>query len=207
MGQITAFDLNDFIKKYNTTIYFETGTGIGESLGYATNYNFNKFYTVDIDKDLSDTILKKYINNNKITIICDYSTNALNNFLPKIPKDESILFFLDAHFPGADFHKISYEESIRKYKKDAFPLEEELRMILNHRDVSNDVIVIDDFVLYENGDYESIKNGAIWQYSWLQTELNLKTESNFIYELFNKTHDFTKDNRHQGYLIMTPKNK
>jgi hypothetical protein len=205
MGQITAFDLNEFITNYNTTIYFETGTGIGESLGYANNYNFKKLYTVDIDEELSDKIKKKYKGNDKIVVTCDYSTNAITNDLPKIPKEENILFFLDAHFPGADFHKISYEESIRQYKKDAFPLEQELKLIISNRNVSNDVFVIDDFMLYESGDYDSIKEGVIWKYNWLQEELNIKTESYFIYELFKDTHDFKKDTRHQGYLVITPK--
>ena len=136
---------------------------------------------------------------------CDYSTNAISNDLPKIPKEENILFFLDAHFPGADFHKISYEESIRQYKEDAFPLEQELKLIINNRDVSNDVFVIDDFMLYESGDYDTIKEGVIWKYNWLQEELNIKTESSFIYELFKDTHNFKKDTRHQGYLVITPK--
>jgi hypothetical protein len=121
-------------------------------------------------------------------------------------KDVSVLFFLDAHFPGADFHKMTYEESIRQYQEEAFPLENELRIIKSLRDISKDVFIIDDFVLYDKDkNYESIKRGQVWQYEWLQQELNIKTESGFIFDLFSETHNFEKDYRHQGYLIMTPK--
>jgi hypothetical protein len=41
----------------------------------------------------------------------------------------------------------------------------------------------------------------------LQEELDLKTNSQFIYDMFEKTHDLTKDLRSQGYLIITPKKK
>ena len=58
------------------------------------------------------------------------STEALDEHVPELPADAPTLFFLDAHFPGADFHKCSYEESIREHKQDAFPLEEEVDIIL-----------------------------------------------------------------------------
>ena len=206
MGQITTFDLNEFINNFNIKNYFETGTGMSVSLDYAKNFNFNKLYTVDIDGELIDLAKSKYSNDERITFINDYSKNALKNFLP-IMDNNPTLFFLDAHFPGADFYKISYEESIRKYREDAFPLEQELKIMKEYRNLKNDVIVIDDFILYEKDDnYGTIKEGNVWKYEWLQEELNLKTESSFIYELFKDTHDFKKDIRHQGYLIITPKN-
>jgi len=118
------------------------------------------------------------------------------------------LFFLDAHFPGADFHKCTYEESIRFYKQDAFPLENEVKLILANRDVSRDVFIIDDYILYDGeGNYETIKQGVVWKYGWLQEELNLKTNSQFLYNSFKDTHELQKDLRSQGYLIATPKKK
>jgi hypothetical protein len=73
--------------------------------------------------------------------------------------------------------------------------------------VSNDVIIIDDFILYEEGDYDCINYNCTWQYGWLQDELNLNTSSKFLYDAFEKTHDIKKDLRSQGYLIITPKQK
>ncbi len=205
MGQITAFDLNEYIQKYKIKQYIETGTGEGVSLEYAQKYEFTSLFSIDIDEELYGRATNKFKNDTRITLINDYSTNALKLLIPKL--DESpVLFFLDAHFPGADFHKTSYEESIRKYKNDAFPLEDEIKIICELRNFNQDVIVVDDFVLYDkNPNYESIKNGQVWEYEWLQNELEIKTESSFIYELFGNSHNITKDYRHQGYLIITPK--
>lgn len=206
MGQITAFNLQNFIDDFGIQIYFETGTGEGVSLEYAAQFPFKQLYSVDIDGELVEKSKQKFKDVDNIKIIHDYSSNAIKEFIPNIDKKSPTLFFLDAHFPGADFHKLTYEQSIRQFKKDAFPLEEELNEIIKSRDTSNDVIIIDDFILYEpEGDYETIKQGIVWKYKWLQEELNLETNSAFIYELFNSTHNFVKDERHQGYLIIKPK--
>jgi hypothetical protein len=206
MGQLTAFDLQPLIKKHNLKVYFETGTGIGVSLRHALQYNFEKFYSVDIDKDLINNLLHLQNENKNLVLVGGYSKDALKQILPKIPESTSILFFLDAHFPGADFHKISYEESIRKFKKDAFPLEEEISLIKEMRGLAKDVFVIDDYMLYDKeGDYDSIKEGVVWEYEWLQKELGLETDSSFLYKTFSATHTLQKDLRHQGYLLITPK--
>lgn len=206
MGQITTFDLNDFIKKYNTKIYFETGTGECVSLDYATKFNFEKFYSVDLDTDLYNSAVKKFEKDVKVNLVNNYSTTAIEEIIPKLEPTTPTLFFLDAHFPGADFHKMTYEESIRKHREQAFPLENEIKLITSLRDCKNDVFVIDDFVLYDkNPEYESIKRGQMWQYEWLQKELNITTNSDFLFETFSSTHDLIKDFRHQGYLIITPK--
>jgi len=207
MGQITTFDLNTFINKHKIKIYFETGTGECVSLEYAHKYNFETIYSVDLDSELYNSAVKRFGENENIILINDYSTSAISQIIPNLDKNTPILFFLDAHFPGADFHKMTYEESIRTYKEQAFPLEDEIKLITSLRDCKNDVFIIDDFVLYDkNSDYESIKNGQTWQYEWLQKELNISTSSNFIYDIFSNTHNLEKDYRHQGYLIITPKN-
>ena len=131
---------------------------------------------------------------------------AIEKYVPTLSPEEPVLFFLDAHFPGADFHKISYEQSIRKFRKDAFPLEDEVSLIRQHRDTSKDVFILDDLVLYDKeGDYETIKEGVVWKYDWLQEELGLLTDAGFIYNAFKETHTLEKDLRHQGYMIITPK--
>lgn len=208
MGEITSFNLSEFIEKYKIDIYFETGTGQCTSLEYASKFNFKKLYSVDIDEDLYQSAKNKFIDNEKIVLLNDLSTNAIIQTVPTISKDYNVLFFLDAHFPGADFHKITYEESIIKYKEIAFPLIEELKLITDLRDMSKDVIIIDDFVLYDqkNENYESIKSGNIWKYGWLQDELKIKTDGKIVMDMFSNTHDIIKDYRHQGYLILTPKN-
>lgn len=208
MGSLRDHKLNDYIKKYNLKYYFETGTGVGDCLSYALNYDFDEYYTVDIDEDLvSKTYATLKRVNKNINFLIGKSTDILDEYLDQIPKESPILFYLDAHFPGADFHKCTYEESIREHKIDAFPLEEEIDIIISKRDCSKDVFIIDDLVLYEPGDYTWVLAGNNYEYGWLQEELGIKTDSSFLYEKLEKTHNFEKDLRHQGYLIITPKEK
>jgi|TARA_R100001443_G_scaffold1098_2_gene4288 hypothetical protein len=206
MGLLREHKLTDYIDRYNLKYYFETGTGKAECLEYALRYPFEEYWTVDIDEDLIEESFKKFQNMSKnINLLIGKSIDILDEYVPQIPKESPTLFYLDAHFPGADFQKCTYEESIREHKKDAFPLEEEVDVILEKRDISKDVFIIDDLVLYEEGDFECLKVGCVWEYGWLQEELDLKTDSKFLYEKFEKTHDFKKDLRSQGYLIITPK--
>ena len=208
MGLLREHKLTDYIDRYNLKYYFETGTGKAECLEYALRYPFEEYWTVDIDEDLIEESFNKFKNMSKnINLLIGKSIDILDEYIPQIPKESPTLFYLDAHFPGADFQKCTYEESIREHKKDAFPLEEEVDVILEKRDISKDVFIIDDLVLYEEGDFECLKVGCVWEYGWLQEELDLKTDSKFLYEKFEKTHDFKKDLRSQGYLIITPKQK
>jgi hypothetical protein len=205
MGSITYFDLNTYIDEHKCDVYVETGTGIADCLSHAIKYPFNKFYSVELDVDLANDAKLKIPNDN-VEIINDYSTNALNNIVPILPKETPVLFFLDAHFPGADFHKITYEESIRKYKEESLPLEMEVDIIMSKRDISHDVFIVDDWFLYQPELKYEAHNTVNWTYKSLQNELGLITDGAKIIRKFESTHNHTIDPRHQGYLILTPKN-
>ena len=199
MGEINIFNLTPYVEKHNCKTYFETGTGKGVCLSHALNFNFEKFYSVDLDEELVNDAKNRFVGY-PLTLINDYSSKALEQYVPTLTQ-EPVFFFLDAHFPGADFHKMSYEESIRTYKEEAFPLHLELQSIKKSRNTDKDVFLIDDFKLYEEGDYEF----GGWAYSELQEELGLITKSQFIYDLFKDTHTFEKSLRHQGFLFIIPK--
>jgi hypothetical protein len=199
MGEINIFDLTPYVEKHNCKTYFETGTGKGVCLSHALNFDFEKFYSVDLDEELVNDAKNRFVGY-PLTLINDYSSKALEQYVPTLTQ-EPVFFFLDAHFPGADFHKMSYEESIRTYKEEAFPLHSELQSIKKSRNTDKDVFLIDDFKLYEEGDYEF----GGWAYSGLQEELGLVTKSQFIYDLFKETHTFEKSLRHQGFLFIIPK--
>jgi len=199
MGEINIFDLTPYVEKHNCKTYFETGTGKGVCLSHALNFDFNKFYSVDLDEELVTAAKNRFVGY-PLTLINDYSSKALEQYAPTLDQ-EPVFFFLDAHFPGADFHKMSYEESIRTYKDEAFPLHQELTTIKKFRNTDKDVFLIDDFKLYEEGDYEF----GGWDYLGLQEELGLVTKSQFIYDLFKDTHTFEKSLRHQGFLFIIPK--
>lgn len=202
MGQITYFNLNNIITHFKCSTYVETGTGMGVSLQYALQHPFDKFYTVDIDRDLQEST-KQNINDSRVEYVNGLSTESLKLIVPKLEGIESVLFFLDAHLPGADFHKMTYEDSMKTYKEHSMPLEEELNIITSMRDTKNDVIVIDDLQLYDDGPFQH----KTWVYDNLQKELGLRKSSDFIKQMFEKTHDIETLYAHQGYLLITPKLK
>ena len=201
MGSIQIFNLQPYIDKYNCKQYVETGTGVCECLSHAITFPFEKFYTIDIDGELITQAKQRFPQSN-IEFIHNYSSEALKELVPTLPKDTPVLFFLDAHFPGADFNKITYEESIREFKDEAFPLLNEIKIIKERRDISKDVFIIDDWKLYDDTlPYEF----PGWQYKYLQEELGLTTNSNTIISEFTDTHNCEINTRHQGFLFATPK--
>ena len=199
MGQLSAFDLDAAIEDGGLVNYVETGTGEGISLAYA-QHKFKDLHSIDIDADLIQAALNRFQGDGSIHLYVGLSRDMLPVVLGEL-SIEPTLFFLDAHFPGADFHKITYEESMARYQEDAFPLVEELKIITSGRNTSRDVFIIDDFSLYEDGDWEAYA----WQYKELQGELGLATNSNEIYPILSDTHVFSIYTAHQGYLVAVPK--
>lgn len=218
MGLLNKFDISGIKRTFNLQNYMETGTGTGESLSFVMSFNFNKYLTVDIDEDLSTSTSKKYPN---ARYYVGKSTDVLGDMLEDLGP-EPALIFLDAHFPGADFHKISYLESMETYKEDAFPLEKELTLLKELRNIDNDVIIIDDYWIYDktedfhkypflvsNDWFESLDGKRVWKHQEfvdnLEMNINLNIES-FLESIAN-THDVGKVYQDQGYLIITPKEK
>ena len=201
MEELNIFNLNNFLTEHNCVNYVETGTGIGVCLKHALNYNFNNYYSIDLDGDLIDQAKINFPQEN-INFIHNYSSEALKDLLPSLPEKEPILFFLDAHFPGADFGKMSYEQSIREFKNEAFPLLNEIKIIKKYRDISKDCFIIDDWKLYDKT--KNYEMGG-WDYEDLQKELNLVTNGDVILNEFKNTHNHEVKLRHQGFLFVTPK--
>jgi hypothetical protein len=193
MGSIQIFSLTEYIEKFKCKTYVETGTGAAECLTHAVTFPFEKYYTIDIDGELIEKAEATF-NNPKITFIHNYSSEALKELVPTLPKDEPVLFFLDAHFPGADFHFETYTSTEDYHTR--LPLEREVRNLVNLRDTSNDVIIIDDLRVYEDNNYS---DG-----NWPLRSQAGGNGVEFIYELFGQTHIIEKDLRFQGFLIITP---
>lgn len=193
MGHIDRFDINDLINKYNLKTFIETGTGIGVSLEYALKFNFSEIYSIEIVTSLYEEAKIKF-KDTECKLINNDSKNGLIEILNNY-NGGNILFWLDAHFPGADFGLVSYDST--KDNQMRIPLESELRQIKSIRNIENDVFLIDDLRIYEDGPY----TGGIWSERYLLGGDNI----NFIYEIFSDTHEILKDFRDQGYIILIPK--
>jgi hypothetical protein len=196
MGYIHRFDLNRFIKEYKTEVFFETGTFYGDAVEYALKFDFKNLYSSEIVPQLAETASKRFLHTNKVQIINSDSSTSLKQYLPNIKGN--ILFWLDAHFPGADAQLTEYDMELNEQLR--LPLEEELNIISTLRKGKKDVIIIDDLRIYEDGPFE---NGLVPQDAMPVGERSIK----FITDLFSNTHKVFKSYRDEGYTLIFPKRR
>lgn len=195
MGHVQAFDLKHLITVFDLKVYIETGTGIGDSLSHALNFpEFEELHSIEVDKNLYEKALINF-QDPRLKIHNKYSKEALPEILGTA---KNCLFFLDAHFPDADFGTAPdrYQVSLQKYGKDALPLEEELSIIHQMRSQSKDVLIIDDVWIYEKGPFETG--------NWVEQDKLDIGDMNFVSNIFKDTHDISKFYKQQGYLLLLP---
>lgn len=197
MGHIQAFNINEILHQFQSSVYVETGTGVGDSLSHALKFPFKSLYSVELDPGLYQSAAKTFVDS-RLNIINDYSKNALQEILKKVDINDNILFFLDAHFPEADFGIGSdrYKNSFLKYGKDALPLEEELLIIKKGRPLNKDVIIIDDVWIYETGPFETG--------NWSERQKMPIGNMDFARKIFEETHKVEISYKQQGYMVIKP---
>jgi hypothetical protein len=194
MGSINNFNLQDYINKYNSDCFIETGTYKGYGLSYAKSFPFDKIFSIEIIKKFYDLNILNFKNDKNITLINNNSIDGLTEILTKNNIGNTI-FWLDAHLPS--FYSDEYSTDYVSDKNTLIPLEEELIVIKKYKDITNDVFIIDDLRIYEKGNF---KNGE-----WLDV-INSGFEGiNFIYNILSETHNITKLYNDEGYIICTPK--
>ena len=174
--------------------FVETGTGRGESLKFmhhVTEGKLDTYCTVEIWPALWEAARQNFPWANCYS---GHSPQALEAILPCIPEDEPIIFWLDAHFPGADF-------GLAERKKDHddaenWPLAKELEVINRLRPARKDIILIDDYRMVE--DFKVPKMKQLFP-NWVYPG------PGFIDELFGETHNRKIISQMQYYLVLTPK--
>jgi len=205
MGDLKIYDLGEYRCKYNLDTFVETGTFRGEGVEYASKFGFDNIHSVEAVESLASDAEKMFTDKSNIKIHHGESFEVLEKILPQI--ESNILFWLDAHFPGADAHLVPYDNETDPDKR--APLERELKLIKERVKTNNDVLIIDDLWLYEDGPFEWGSCDAHFKkcgFNVTRAQL-VEKDSSFIYEMFEKTHNIEKSYKHQGYLIMTPKDK
>lgn len=179
----------------NAQYFFETGTWRGDGLAYAARYPFKELYSSEIIESVASKAKERFVSDKRVHIINDSSVNALEKTLDQVKGN--CIFWLDAHFPGAEEGLKSYNEYEDENVK--LPLEKELQLIASRKFQYNDVILIDDLRIYEEGNYES---GNLPK-NVLPPKVR---NTNFAQNLFSDTHDIHKSLNDEGYLILIPKN-
>lgn len=194
MGAINQFNLSRIIRDYNISYFFETGTWKGDAVAFALQYSFKKIISTEIIPVIANGAKSRFQQEPRVTIIESNSIEALAAELPSL--NGNCLFWLDAHFPGADAGLERYDavkdENIR------LPLEKELTIIHELRKNFQDVLIIDDLRVYEDGPYENGNSPA-------DTLPRKDRNIDFINRLFGKSHIPMRTYRNEGYVLLFPR--
>ncbi len=208
MGNITILNLNELISKYNLDTFVETGTLYGDGIDYALTYPFKHIHSIEIIPELALKASLKYSSNSRVTIHTGNSADVLPDIVDNI--DGNILFWLDAHFPGADAKIRPYAEMKNIPYTENLPLEKEIQSIAKRVDKFKDCLILDDLWIYEDCKDHGLStfDNHCKNHSHdikLSDVINDGKDLSFLYDTFSATHEFKKVYRHQGYVVVTPK--
>ena len=197
MGQLNeAIEVKNVLDFYGIKNFVETGTGIAEVVRavYDVDSNLN-IHTIEVVPEIYDQNKIKFSYLKSVNWHLGQSAEVLGEVVPTL--EGNTLFWMDAHFPGADFGLSSYGDEKDMDKR--LPLKKELETIAAGRDVSNDVIVIDDLRIYEDGPFETG--------NWDERTKYGGDGIGFIEEMFEKTHYIGRSYNAQGSVILFPVTK
>ena len=203
MGNLLPFDLPALAHRYHLSRFVETGTGEGDSLAHAANILdageplFKQLYSGEIESSLAQRAYYRFAENPRVEIINAQSTTFLEMILPEIPADEPVLFWLDAHFPGADSRLRGYGAETNETLR--LPAETELNVIHRLRPQHRDVIIMDDARIWLDAKFDHEQMPDILR-QFCPTERNI----NFVHALFGDTHTIEVLTKHEGYVLLTP---
>ena len=197
MGQLNeAIQIKNVLDFYDIKNFVETGTGQAEVVQTVVEADDTlNIHTIEVIPEIYD---KNKINFSYLKDV-NWHLGTSFDILPEILPDlkGTTLFWMDAHFPGADFGLSSYGDEKDDDKR--LPLKKELETIVSNRDVTNDVFVIDDLRIYEDGPFG---DG-----NWEDREKYGGDGIEFIEELFDETHYVVKSYNAQGSILLFPVSK
>jgi tetratricopeptide (TPR) repeat protein len=176
--------------------FIETGTGRGTSLTFALNYPFRTLHSIDVDLMMHTRAQKIFAGERRLTLHNGLSVDVLPELLRRLPVDEPVVWWLDAHNPGCwyGWSALATEKDVR------LPLELELRIIREMRGgAPDDLILIDDARIYLNGEFEH-GNLSYCHHTLAPEDRNI----DFITGMFGATHALRLDYADDGYLILAP---
>lgn len=191
MGRINhPINLEKLVKVLNLKNFVESGTGDCSSMKIAADLNlFENLYGIDLDEDLYNRAVSMF--KSSVKMYNGYSKDEMLKIVGEL-SDRPTLFWLDAHFPGADYKGVKYDAEKDDSKR--IPLEAELKIISENRDITNDVFIIDDLRIYAD------LPGGSWEFRSTAGAEN----HDFIEALIGKTHLLVEHHQDQGYMLGFP---
>lgn len=208
MGDIRSFNLKQLRERCNLDVFIETGTLYGDGVQFAVEQGFKQVYSIEIMPNLVQRARQRFATVPQVQILEGNSSQVLREMLlqGQVEGLPNALFWLDAHFPGGDSNEKKYEDE--KDVNVRAPLETEIEAIKRLRHQNEDVLIIDDLWLYEDGPFEW---GSFDQHQIrcnrkiTRQELMSGKSADFIYNAFSETHRVKKLYHHQGYIVLIPK--
>lgn len=196
MGTLNHFSLQRYLDKgYRTLV--ETGTGTGNGVNHAIGLGFDRIFSVEIVADHAQALARHYAGTPQVRIFSDESPAFLESLFARgfITEADRCVYWLDAHYPGADLGRGDYDGERDLSKR--LPLEAELDVLFKHKR-HHDVILIDDLRIYERGPFvgknlDDIGLSRIARYD----------APDFLGR-WSPTHTVTRDYSDQGYVMMVP---
>jgi hypothetical protein len=195
MGLLNRFDLCRIVKEYKIRYFFETGTFWGDGVAYALQAPFQKLISVEVIPEIADKAKHRFEEQSQVEIIEGESVTVLERELPKL--NGNCIFWLDAHFPGADAGLTAYDDDDNN-EATRLPLPKELEVISRLRSKFKDVLILDDLRIYEDGPYQ---NGNVPDDALPKMSRNI----DFVYQYFGATHLILKSYLDEGYILLFPK--
>jgi hypothetical protein len=183
--------LNELFSRFNIKNYIETGVGRGDSMNHVLSMGYiERAYGIEIDQRLYDSY-SEIFGDKPVEFFYGYSHEEMPKLVKKLNGNPS-LFWLDAHFPGCYFSEGFDEPDLTK----RLPLEEELITISQYRDISNDVIIMDDLRMYVDRNFS---DG-----NWDKRETLGGNGYQFVVDILEKTHVIKEHYGDQGYILAFP---
>ena len=190
MGCISHFDIGALIKAHDLQYFVETGVGQATSLVYMRNFfPLRGYFSCDWDEIQVRAAQYALREAGDVQIVHAKSTDFLEALLSQLPKDQPILFWLDAHF--ADWCDT---DRVNMY----LPLADELAIIRRLRPEGRDVVAMDDAAIYVEGDFQIPLSPKVRP--WCPEERNI----DFVHEALGETHDIRLLYADGGYVLATP---
>jgi hypothetical protein len=192
MGTLAHHPVQEYIDQYGLRVFVETGTGRGDGLAHARRFPFERLYSVEIVESQAEEMRLAFAGDARVTIAAGSSVSFLRRLLPTITVPT--LFWLDAHYPGADLGLAAFDAEPDRTVR--LPLPEELRVIHEHRPAGSDVILIDDRRIYE-----AIPQGEATP---VAPALTRHESIEFVDALFGTTHRIVRGEDDTGWLALLP---
>lgn len=196
MGTLAHFHIDVMRKRHGLVSFVETGTGAGAGVLQAVKAGFGAIHSVEVVDELVEAARRQFQKVPAVKIWRGASSGVLPLILKELPEGPA-LFWLDAHFPGADYGLGEYEGEKDLARR--LPLEEEVAIIRRHREGQRDILLIDDARIYQPGPYGAGDLPADWP-----PLAGVKRSLDFVREAYSRTHGVVVDYAQQGYVMVVP---